>query len=144
MVSHPRPFFNLFPVCEHQLGRRNITDDQRAVLANEVREYRAEISRAEQARRVGKQGGRGKKKTQQAESTRRVSSKKGVVRPSVAKAAKLPERKLRLAQEIKKADEKHPASGLVDRVRAGQLTLVEAKRLARLEGEARRAGAVNF
>lgn len=90
-----------------------------------MREYRAEISRAEQARKVGKQGGRGKKKTPGVDSAPRVSGKKRKrTSIEVAKAAKLPERKLRLAQEIDKA-----APELIDRVRSGQLTLVEAKRV---------------
>lgn len=120
-------------ICERQLGRRNITDDQRAVLANEVREHRAAISRAEQARSVGRLGGRGRKKTHAVKSAAKLSRNRGAeARESVAKSARLPERKLRLVQEIKKA-----APGLVDRVRAGELRLVDAKKVAVLESPAR-------
>jgi hypothetical protein len=67
------------------LGRRNLTDDQRADIANEVREIRSEIERKE---------------------TRAAT---------VAKEVKLPKRKIRLAQEIKRVD---PAVSAM--VRAGR------------------------
>lgn len=79
-------------------GRRNISDDQRAVLANEVREMKSAIAAKEGKRKGGKAGGRGRpKKKDSCVSIQRTAK-------SVAKAAKLPERKLRLAQEVKKAD----------------------------------------
>lgn len=33
-------------ILEHQVGRRNLTDDQRAVIWNDIREQRAAVSRA--------------------------------------------------------------------------------------------------
>ncbi len=57
---------------ENQWGRRNLTDDQRTVIAASVLKRRAKLQRAEQARKVGKQGGRGKKKTHEAASTSRA------------------------------------------------------------------------
>jgi hypothetical protein len=37
-------------INEHQLGRRNLTDDQRAVIANEVRELMSKIAQHEAAK----------------------------------------------------------------------------------------------
>jgi hypothetical protein len=74
------------------------------VIANDVREIRSEIARAEQAREVGKQGGRGNVKTHSADSTERVSKPTVDTRKAVAVENKVPERKIRLAQEIKKVD----------------------------------------
>ena len=92
-------------IATHQLGRRNLTDDQRADIANEVREIRSDIAQKEAAiRREAEKASLAK------------SAKTGVVpvpkpkpapvntRQAVAIEAKLPERKIRLAQEIKKVD----------------------------------------
>ncbi len=106
-----------------QRCQRQLADDQRAVLANEVREMRARLSVRDQ-RKKARRGAI--KSNGEAKST---SPSKDRTRSAVAKSSKLPERKLRLAQEVKKA-----APELVDRVRAGRLTLVEAKKIARLEG----------
>jgi hypothetical protein len=83
-------------IGERQLGRRNLTDDQRSVIANDVREMRSRIALSE----AGKLGGRGNKKpcgkSAHGFPPNRTSA-------AIAKAVKLPERKIRLAQEIKKA-----------------------------------------
>lgn len=54
-------------------------------------------------------------------------------RKTVAKEFKIPERKLRTAQEIKKVDPK-----LSEMVRASEVTLVEAKKISVLPAPARK------
>lgn len=110
-------------VCQRQLGRRNLSDDQRAVVANEVRKALAKIGEGRRQARLK----RGAKLPAEAKSAPTERARR-----SVAKAAKLPERKLRLAQEVEQA-----APELLARVQAGQLSLVEAKRLATLPKAAR-------
>src|SRR3989442_3693438 len=36
-------------ILEHQAGRRNLTDDQRAIIWNEIREQRSAIAKAERS-----------------------------------------------------------------------------------------------
>ncbi len=115
---------------QNQLGRRNLTDDQRAVIADSVRERRSEIAKRE--------------RTAHATASRRTNVSDGVSdtkvklhsvtpprpkadnRAAVAKEMRIPERKLKAVMEIKKA-----APELVGRVRAGELSLAEARRQVR-------------
>lgn len=101
-------------ILENQVSRRNLTDDQRAVIWNEIREARSNKLRAEQlaAAREGV-------------SVNSSDTEKKDTRAAVAREANFPERKLRAAQEIKKADPE-----LAAKVRAGDLTLKQAKRKA--------------
>jgi ParB-like chromosome segregation protein Spo0J len=116
-------------IGERQLGGRNLTDDQRSIIANEVREWRSDIATAQataKARAAKANPSVCAKSTQTEKSPKRTST-------SVAKEAKLPERKLRLAQEIKKVDPK-----LSEMVRAGEVKLVEAKKISNLDAPARK------
>jgi N6-adenosine-specific RNA methylase IME4 len=110
-------------ICEQQLGRRNLTDDQRAIVADDVREVLARIARAQQLEvaRAIKSG------SVEAKSTP-TDKPKERTRTSVAKQHHLPEKKLRHAQDLKKK-----APEVRDLVRDGKLTLVEAKRFASLD-----------
>ena len=45
-------------IGEHQLGRRNLSDDQRAMVANDVREVRSEIAKKERAETARQFGGK--------------------------------------------------------------------------------------
>jgi N6-adenosine-specific RNA methylase IME4 len=110
---------------ENQLGRRNLTDDQRAAIALAIKKRRAALSRAEQARTVGKLGGRGKKKTLPVTVSGRVSHDRSKEsRPAVAKAARVSEWKLRAVEQI----EKQAGSDAVLAIRAGEKTILETKR----------------
>jgi hypothetical protein len=113
-------------IATHQLGRRNLTDDQRSIIANDVRESRSSIARSEQATQAiqarHNPTSRLNQPTRKSEPTRKA----------VAKEAQLPERKIRLAQEIKKAD---PAISTM--VRAGDISLVEGRKLVALPPPAR-------
>jgi hypothetical protein len=104
-------------IGERQLGRRNLTDDQRAVVANDMRETLSALARSEQAK-AARAGDVSAKSTD--------TSKKDT-RAAVAVESKLPERKLRLAQEIKKA-----SSDVYNMVRAGTVKLTEGKKLSNL------------
>jgi N6-adenosine-specific RNA methylase IME4 len=117
---------------ENQLGRRNLTDDQRAGIALRIMQRRAAVSRAEQARAVGKLGGRGKKQTHEADATSRVSDR---TRVAVSKQAQVSERRLRSVVEIEK---KRPEA--VAEIVAGTKSIAEVKteirreeRMARIE-----------
>jgi hypothetical protein len=87
-------------ILEHQVGRRNLTDDQRAVIWNEIRERRAAIARTEQLQQA--RDSKAGVLTVEDETT--PTEAKQRTRAAVAKEANLPERKLRAAQEIKAAD----------------------------------------
>jgi N6-adenosine-specific RNA methylase IME4 len=98
---------------ENQLGRRNLTDDQRAHIGESVLERRAALARSERA----KKGGRGKKKNPEA-----AVASKFRERAAVSKTARVSERKLRAIREIKKA-----APELAAEIRAGTLTILKAR-----------------
>lgn len=87
---------------ERQLGRRNLTDDQRAVIADSVRERRSDAAKKERAANAGKAGGNGRLK--ESSLSVNVSDKlpKKDNRESVAKEARVPERKVRAVAEVKK------------------------------------------
>jgi N6-adenosine-specific RNA methylase IME4 len=112
---------------ENQVGRRNLSDDQRSVIADSIRERRAIASRKRQAAGVGKQGGRGRKKTHEDNVSSRVldDGKSGRTRAAVAEELKVPERKLRAVAEVKKTD---AGKELLKQVRKGEITLAEARR----------------
>jgi hypothetical protein len=108
-------------ILEHQMGRRNVvlTDDQRAVMWNEIRELRSKVAQAEklQKAREAKAGA-----PISARPTEIAPAKKDT-RAEVAKEAKLPENKLRQAQRLKKHQ-----PDLYEKVRNGTLTLRHASK----------------
>lgn len=112
---------------ENQVGRRNLSDDQRSVIADSIRERRSKAARQVQAAEVGKKGGRGRKQTHEDNVASRVSDdgKTGRTRAAVAEELKVPERKLRAVAEVKKTAE---GKELLKQVRKGQITLAEARR----------------
>lgn len=115
-------------IGERQLGRRNLTDDQRAVVANDVRESRSAIAAVEHAKTA-----RAAQLGSVAKTAPGPKQKKERVRTAVAKEAGLPERKIRLAQEIKKAS---PA--VHEMVRAGKVSLTEGRKISNLPESARK------
>jgi hypothetical protein len=117
-------------IATHQLGRRNLTDDQRADIANEVREIRATIlnNTALAKAREAKANPAAKPSV----SVKSADTAKPDSRKAIAAEAKLPERKIRLAQEIKKVD---PVVSAM--VRAGDISLVEGRKIVSLTPEAR-------
>jgi N6-adenosine-specific RNA methylase IME4 len=130
---------------ENQLGRRNLTDDQRAPIVDSVVERREKLSRIERARKGGKAGGRHHPKVSLgATPSPKLNdrSKKSVVQ--VSRAAKVSEWKVRQVREIKK---KKPAA--LAAIRAGDKTIreiqAEIKRAEKQRvAEAIRAEAPNY
>lgn len=114
-------------ITERQLGRRNISDDQRTMVALQALEIKARISRSERARKAGEVGGQigGRGRPKEIGSGANSASKpiegkethpKERTRSSTAKDHKIPEKKLRNAAEIKKAGGE--LAGMVIRGRA--------------------------
>jgi hypothetical protein len=95
----------------NQLGRRNLTDDQRAIMLDSVRERRAKISLANRPQNTGKA-------TEETSSSVKVRT-----RTAVADEGRVSEWKLRGAQEVHKA-----RPDLAAKVRTGGLTIVQPKR----------------
>ncbi len=120
----------------NQLGRRNLTDDQRAIIADAV----AEIESKLRLSAAGKQGGRGNKKPLDAVA-------KGFqlgTRIKVSKRAKVSERKLKKARVVRKK-----SKALAAQVEAGELTLdqaikeIRAAEIAQQRAEVAKAGATS-
>lgn len=121
-------------IATHQLGRRNLTDDQRSTVSNDVREIRSEIEKTERARKAGSNKPLSSQQDNlEADLSSKLSQTKQRTRKAVAKEAKLPERKIRQAQEIKKA-----SPTVYDMVKDGDVSLVEGKKLVSLPTGARK------
>jgi len=112
-------------ILTNQLHRRNLNDDQRALIAVKVLELRAAISTSEKLARA-------RKIKAGSMEAKLASIERGRQRLAVAKETGLPERKLRLAQEVKR-----DAPELVEKFHSDHLRLVDAKRLASLSLGAR-------
>jgi hypothetical protein len=112
-------------ILEHQMGRRNLvlTDDQLAVMWNDIRELRSKVVQAEKLQKAREAKG---SPSISAEATEIAPAKKDT-RADVAKEAKLPENKLRQAQQLKKHQ-----PDLYDKVRKGTLTLRDAHKGTKL------------
>jgi ParB/Sulfiredoxin domain len=115
-------------ILEHQAGRRNLTDDQRAVIWNEIREARSAIVKAERSAKAN--AARAATSSLSVKIDDKVTpvvppvvppSKKDT-RAAVAEEAKLPENKLKVAQTLKKYQPE-----LYKAVLSGQVTLRTAK-----------------
>jgi hypothetical protein len=97
-------------ILQHQVGRRNLTDDQRAIVWNEIREQRSKIASDE---------GAAKARAAKADSAKSTESEK----PTKDTRAEVPEKqsspsKLRRAQKLKKYQPE-----LYEKVLSGELTL---------------------
>jgi N6-adenosine-specific RNA methylase IME4 len=94
-------------IDENQLGRRNLTDDQRAAIAYSVLERRSQLAKMEQRRESGKKQPRIGRKRDSGEATSAsplspTRSTKERSRHATAKSARISEWKLRAVHEIKK------------------------------------------
>jgi hypothetical protein len=101
---------------ENQVGRRNLTDDQRAVIWDSIRERRSAIASQEgaaKARAAKDADSDSAKSTETAEPTAKRDTRK-----EVAKESGLPESKFRTVSNLKKTN-----PGAVADVRAGKKTL---------------------
>lgn len=106
-------------ILEHQAGRRNLNDDQRAVVWNDIREARSRLAVVEKMRKAREAKAVG---PMSAESTD-IEPDKTDTRKEIAAEAKLPESKLRQAQSLKKAD-----PGQYEKVRSGESSMRTARK----------------
>jgi hypothetical protein len=113
---------------ENQLGRRNLTDDQRAIIAARAATRLEERSKKERAAAAGRIAGNGRVKkscladTVSAGQNERPQRKARAVE-KVGKKYQVPERKVRYAQEVEKA-----APELAKKVLDGEMPLLAARR----------------
>jgi len=105
---------------EHQAGRRNLGDDSKAMIWDSIRERRSKLAVAEKLERARsiKAG-----KLSMSDNVSEIEKPRHDTRAEVAREAKLPERKLRAAAEVKKASPE-----LAQRVRDGEMPLAAARR----------------
>jgi DNA methylase len=105
----------------NQLGRRNLTPDQRAAIAFRILQRRVAISKRERARKGGLAGGSGRTRLSLV-----VTSSTGLKRPRqrelAAKQLGVPSRQIRSMAGIAKH-----STALVDQIVAGTLTIKKAK-----------------
>ena len=113
-------------ILQHQAGRRNLSDDQRAVVWNEIREQRSKIASEE---------GAAKARAAKADSVKITESKRSKrdTRAEVAREANLSESKLRRTQELKKYQPE-----LYEKVLRGELTLRDVVKESPKKIEARK------
>jgi len=104
-------------ILEHQVGRRNLTDDQRAIIWNDIRQQRAAVSRAAAIVKA-----RDAKAAPGTVGDNASPTKPRTIAAVVAES-KIPERTLRKAQKLKKTN-----PDLYERVRSGTVTLREASK----------------
>jgi ParB-like chromosome segregation protein Spo0J len=114
-------------ILEHQVGRRNLTDDQRALIWNDIREQRATVSRAAATVKAREANPNNRKPPasvtveDNASPTVTPTVPKLRTMTAIAIESKIPERMLKKAQGLKKDN-----PDVYERVRAGTLTLREA------------------
>jgi N6-adenosine-specific RNA methylase IME4 len=119
----------------NQLGRRNLTDDQRTVIARRIQQRRSDLAKRERAVEAGKtaiksyttDSKRVVEKNLSANATDKfplltASKSKVDNRAAVAKESKIPEHKIRAVAEI----EKHNPQA-VERILKGETTIKEEK-----------------
>jgi hypothetical protein len=122
-------------ILEHQVGRRNLTDDQRAVIWNEIREQRSKVASEEGAAmaRAAKADSDSAKSAETTDNPTPLKTKRDT-RQTVANESKISESKLRKLQQLKKTN-----PGLYEAVRTGKVTLRDARRKSRDDTKAKQA-----
>lgn len=113
-------------ILEHQVGRRNLTDDQRAVIWNDIREQRAAVSRAAATAKARDAKANRADQAGPVEDNASPTEPKPRTIETVAAESKIPERTLRKARGLKKTN-----PDLYERVRAGTISLREAMKKAK-------------
>lgn len=113
-------------ILEHQAGRRNLTDDQRAVIWNEIREVRSKVAVAQKMRKARD----AKTESSMSVKTADIASSKKDTRKEIAAECRLPEGKLRQAQTLKKTD-----PNLYEDVRTGKRNLRQARKQLNSRGQ---------
>lgn len=115
---------------ENQLGRRNLSDDQRAAIAYSVQRRRSEIAKRERASK----GGEAERKKEQHLSDTVTDKQDKNLRPktdtraAVAREAKVPERKMRAVAEVAKSKPE-----MVDKIAKGEISIKQAVKAVKKE-----------
>jgi N6-adenosine-specific RNA methylase IME4 len=129
-------------IDERQLGRRNLDDDKRAMVADDLVQRLSKIAVVEQRKIAGAASAMARKEANEsADSALSLKSKtskpkgrkQNRTRTTVAKEKKISDKKLRHAAEIKKADKQ-----VANMVLNGKIKLTEGKKLIALPEDARR------
>lgn len=125
-------------IRKNQLGRRNLIDDARGMVAARLLKDLAKLSRDQQlteARQAKADKKAGKKASVEAAvaSTEKTKAKKGRVRVAVAKQANVSERKVRNAGKLEDRAKgllgTEKGTELADKVESGDLAMKKAKRM---------------
>ena len=103
---------------QNQLGRRNLTDDQRAAIGLSISRRQAALQRAAQLQKAREQ--RGKPKYEPSVEATMTTTERA--RAAVARQARVSERKLRSVAAIERKD-----PDLFAKIRAGTMTIANAK-----------------
>jgi N6-adenosine-specific RNA methylase IME4 len=107
----------------NQLGRRNLADDQRAIIAHRLKKRLADQAKRERASKAGKAGGRNHPKVSLSEtSTPKLKDRSKKSDVAVSKLARISEWKLRQVAAIEKT---HPKE--LTAILAGAKTIVEVR-----------------
>jgi hypothetical protein len=125
-------------IRQHQVSRRNLTDDQRAMNAAALADLLSTQAKQERAKKGGQAGGVGRPKNSlDTDGVPKLSdrSNKSVVK--AAKANKVSERKVRAATHVRKV-----APDLAAKVVAGEISLRVAERIIAQQEEAAAKGAI--
>jgi hypothetical protein len=113
---------------QNQLGRRNLTDDQRAIVAGRLANRRAKISQKNKATEAAKAGGNGRKKSSLGnDALPKQKEPKERAAVAAAKEGRVPLRKVRAAQKLEKTDN---GKVLATKVLNGEMPLAKAVRVA--------------
>lgn len=122
-------------IRRNQVSRRNLTDDQRAMNAAGLAELESEKARRDRARKAREYGGKATPEQIQDRLATTPSAKRSEPKPrtprtieKAAKSAGVSERKVRQAQEVKRA-----APELAAKVQAGEMSLASATREVKRE-----------
>jgi N6-adenosine-specific RNA methylase IME4 len=115
----------------NQLGRRNLTDWQRAGIAQRLKKRLVKQALEERAKKGGKAGGVGRKKNSLEDTAASKLSERS--RRSVSKAAKVSERKVRAVAELEKKLGAKLGAKIVDQIVAGEVTPPEINTKLRRE-----------
>lgn len=122
-------------ILQTQVGRRNLSPDQRAAIGFLILQRRAEISRRERARKGGLAGGSGRAKSSEVNVAPKLVelTSKPRLRVVAATESGVSERRIREVSEIARND---PAK--VDQIAAGVLSIKDAKDQMREEARNKR------
>ena len=124
-IDFPSRDHALLWINEHQRGRRNLSEDQTAMLIAVAVELKSKLEKQNRARKGGEAGGRGRPKQDSLldNASNKLSPKKEGTLKKLAREGRVPERKVRKALALRK---KSPERA--QQVQDGKVSLAEAHR----------------